>query len=629
MTRKLAWLHALLILLLAAPAWAVQPSVSVLRLEIAIDLRADGTATITQHRRASPASRAAAGQVGQFGIGFNPSLQKLDITEAYTQKFDGPRIPVDLGQVRTQLAPGVPNAPIFRDIQQKVVIFPDLAERDVAVLTWRDEITTPLFPGHFTWQMNFSPTVAWEDVDITLTAPAGLVVRSEEFGPTLERQQAGGVQKLRWRYRAPEVVAEDVAAVSPWDRLPRLFISTFPDYAAFAAAYAARADAATEVTPRIQAKADEITNGIADRRSQARAIHEWVSARIRYVALYLGAGGVVPHPADEVLANGYGDCKDHVALFEALLRAKGIVAQTAMINLGNAYTLSGVPTLAQLDHVISYLPEFDLYADTTTAVAPFGTLPFQEYGKPVVLAVAGGDRQAGTEGDPVRRVPVLEAGLARISTVTDAFLQLDGTMAGTTEIDTAGPAAIALRLAARWVQTAGHEGAARRQLVTLGQQGSGVYRFAAPDGFETNYSVRGRFKLDPLPEVLEGDSFSPPLGLLLLIRPGDYFLGPLNRTNLPADAPTPCFSGKQTEELRLTVPEGRLPLRLPKDRRIENAAFTYTSRWTVTGQVVSVKRELISAFDTPLCAGALRQEVAAALTEIRRDQRAKVVLNEP
>ena len=46
-----------------------------------------------------------------------------------------------------------------------------------------------------------------------------------------------------------------------------------------------------------------------------------------------------------------------------------------LLNLDTAYTLSAPPTLAQINHVISYLPEFDLYADTTTGVAPFGVLP--------------------------------------------------------------------------------------------------------------------------------------------------------------------------------------------------------------------------------------------------------------
>ena len=605
----------------ALPAAAVQPSVIVHRLAIDIEVKEDGSAVITQTRRQSPSSRAAASQIGQLPIGFNPTLQRVEITEAYTKKRDGRRVEVDLAQVRTQLAPGIPNAPVFRDIQQKVVIFPDLTEGDEAVISYRDDSFTPLFPGHFFWSINFPRTVAWESVDITVTAPAVMKLRGEEFELSYERREQDGLERHHWHYERPDVIAEDIAALSSWDRLPRLFVSSFPDYAALAAAYAARADAAAVVSPRIQAKADEITAGIEDRRAQARAIYEWTSSRIRYVALYLGAGGVVPHTAEEVLANGYGDCKDHTAIFEALLKAKGIEARTALINLDNAYTLSGAPSLAQLNHAISYLPEFDLYADTTTAVAPFGTLPFQEYGKPVVLV--------GVDGEPVRTIPPLAPGLASITALTEAHMQLDGAIFGTTRIVATGPAAIALRLSARWVQTAGHEGAARRQLVNLGQQGTGIFQFPPPDGFEPSFAVDGRFKLDPLPELLEGDSFAPPLGLLLLIRPGDYFLGPLNRTTLSAEESTPCYAGRQVEELRLEVPEGRQPVRLPKERVIQNAQFTYTSRWSVAGQVITVRRELWSAIDTPLCAGPLRTEAAKALAEIRRDQRAKVVLNEP
>jgi transglutaminase-like putative cysteine protease len=511
--------------------------------------------------------------------------------------------------------------PIFRDVQEKVVIFPDLAQHDTEVLRFRQEITKPLFPGQFFWVLNFPRTVAWEDVEFRIRVPQGMTLHSEVVGMAEEVSPVEGGTLHVWRYRRTDVVAEDLAALSSWERLPRLMISTLPDYAALAEAYARGAAGTAEVTPDIQAKADEITAGITDRRAQARAIYEWVSAHVRYVALYLGVGGVVPHTAGEVLANGYGDCKDHTALFEALLKAKGIVAQTVLINIDNAYRLSAAPTLAQLNHVITYLPEFDLYADTTTAMAPFGVLPFQEYGKPAVVVGAG--------AAALRRIPLLTPGLAGVTALTDARMQLDGAILGTTHIEATGPAAIALRLAARWVQTAGHEGAARRQLGNLGEQGSGVFAFASPDGFEPSYVVNGRFQLDPMPELLEGDSFAPPLGLLLLIRPGDFFLGPLHRPALPVDEDTPCFSGRQVEELRLELPEGRVPVRLPKDTDIRNPQFTYTSRWKLAGQVVSVRRELVAAFDAPLCSGALRREAAAAMVRIRRDQRANLVLNEP
>ena len=208
-------------------------------------------------------------------------------------------------------------------------------------------------------------------------------------------------------------------------------------------------------------------------------------------------------------------------------------------------------------------------------------------------------------------------------------MQLDGAIIGTTQVVATGPAAIALRLTARWAQTVGHEGAARRQLVALGQHGTGAFSFASPDGFDVSYSMRGQFQLDPLPEILEGDSFAPPLGLLVLIRPGDFLLGPLARTTLPVEEATPCFSGRQVEELRLELPQGRVPVRLPKERVIRHANFTYSARWAMNGQVLSVRRELVTAFDVAVCSGTLRRELAAAMAEIRRDHRAKVVLNEP
>ncbi len=68
-------------------------------------------------------------------------------------------------------------------------------------------------------------------------------------------------------------------------------------------------------------------------------LSDWVRKNIRYVAVYVGAGGVVPHSAQAVLDNRYGDCKDHVALLEALLKAVAIESSPALINAGNAYVL--------------------------------------------------------------------------------------------------------------------------------------------------------------------------------------------------------------------------------------------------------------------------------------------------
>src|SRR6516225_1604302 len=128
------------------------------------------------------------------------------------------------------------------------------------------------------------------------------------------------------------------------------------------------------------------------RREQAHLIYDWVSKHIRYVAIFLGNGGYEPHDAATILENGYGDCKDHVVLLESLLAAKGIASLPVLIDSGNRYRATEAATPAAFNHVLTYLPEFAIYADSTIGVAPFGALAAAEYGKPIATA---GEGQAG------------------------------------------------------------------------------------------------------------------------------------------------------------------------------------------------------------------------------------------
>ena len=561
--------------------------------------------------------------MGQVPLPFNPSRERLDIVQAYTLKQDGTRKGVDASAVKSQLPRAVQGTPMFADVQEKVVIFPDLAANDTRVLTWQRDILHPLFPGEFTWGDDFARNVVWDDARITISAPASTKLRTESIGVPFETRAEGDRVVYAWHYSAPAASREQYA-VAPIDRRPRLFASSFPSYDAMAGAYRALAEPKEAVTPAIQAKADEIANGITERRNQARALYDWVSRHIRYVAIYLNRGAIEPHPAETVLANGYGDCKDHVVLLAALLKAKGIESRTVAINLGNAYTLSGPPTLAQLNHVLTYIPEFDTYADSTLGLAAFGTLSTLEYGKPIVMI-------GSAEGTALRRMPMLTADEMEMRTGTSAKLAADGTITGTTVTTGTGPAALTLRLIARAFQPHG-EGArdmAERQLASLSETGTGSFLMPDFESLGWKAVAVGNFTLEPQPGLLEGDGFAPPMGLALFARPGDLLLGPPNSLSLAADEPTPCLPGRQVEELSLAVPPGRAPARLPAERHIEDAAFSYLSRWSVADNVITVHRELTSRIDQPLCEGKLRAQAAATLRLIRRDRQAQVALAPP
>jgi Transglutaminase-like superfamily len=213
-------------------------------------------------------------------------------------------------------------------------------------------------------------------------------VEVQSVNHEIEEDGDGVTHKLVYSNPRPPVA--EPAALSPWDTEPHYIISTFPDYSAVAAAYRQLAARKAAVTPRIQALADEITAGTFDRREQAHRIYDRVSKHIRYVAVILGNGGYEPHGAIKILEDGYGDCKDHVVLLEALLKAKGIASVPVLIDGGNRYRVPEMATPAFFNHGISYLPEFDLYADSTAGVSPFGILPVTEYGKLVALAAEPG-----------------------------------------------------------------------------------------------------------------------------------------------------------------------------------------------------------------------------------------------
>jgi hypothetical protein len=60
----------------------------------------------------------------------------------------------------------------------------------------------------------------------------------------------------------------------------------------------------------------------------------------------------------------------------------------------------------------------------------------------------------------------------------------------------------------------------------------------------------------------------------------------------PRAEPTPCFSGRQVDELSLTLPPGRNISSLPGGKTVDNAYLHYQSEWKREGQTVEVHREI-------------------------------------
>ena len=109
------------------------------------------------------------------------------------------------------------------------------------------------------------------------------------------------------------------------------------------------------------------------------------------MSLSFGLGRYQPHAAAEVLANGYGDCKDKNTLLAALLAAQGFESTSVLI--GSQHKLDpDIPSPLQFDHVITRVPVEGqaIWLDSTTGAAPFRMLAFPLRDKQALAMPPGG-----------------------------------------------------------------------------------------------------------------------------------------------------------------------------------------------------------------------------------------------
>ena len=571
-------------------------------------VRADGTATTMETQRVKVLATALVGPASQQHVQFTDGEEKLDIIEAYTEKADGRKVPVDPASIITQGVSGSEN--MYRpDRKERVIIFPDVQAGDTLVWTSRTETLSKQFPGHFSRVEVFSRSRPYAWVRIVVEAPLDLDLHVKTLGPRLTDtiEETSSVRRHIITLTPGPIAQEEPGAVSPIDREPMVLVSTFKSYQEIGLVWGAMVLPKAAFTPEIAALANEITRGIQDRKSQAIAIDAWMKRNIRYVAIDMAAEGYIPRDAPTVLRHKFGDCKNKATLMAALLEAKGIVSELVLVNTTDVYSLPDPPT-SVFDHAILYLPEFDQYVDPTAALSAFGILQPGSYDKPVMRASARGAK--------VARIPAMkpEEHVTHVRTLIN--VAADGTMSGRTDQSGTGIFAEGLRSTVAQVQSMGVEAAAQRQLQSLNTPGTGRFDRANaelkdPAMIGGVFSLQGRRMLSPSGMAVI------PRGTPVLRPPGEVLLG--NSLVNGRTSAFICYAGRQIEDIEVTFAPG-LPMPVPRaSRNVNTPAFTYRSSYTVEGRTLKMHREFISLVRGQACAAELAGRIKGDLNAAGSD----------
>ena len=566
----------------AADDAAADPATWVEQSEVAYSINDDGSYTETHRVSMRVLKEAAVANSKRFAISYSTGVAKSEILQAYTRKPDGRHVDVPSSnfQVQTNSGSGG-NKPIFSDQTTLTVVFPEIAVGDAVVVSYVIRQTEAIFPNQFSAGQSFSRAIGIDEFKVRFEWPGARdVLYAARDLTEVKRGQADGRSFIEWSYSNKTPVSDSRRdhSVYDWEKQPGYEFSTFKSYADIAAAYAQRALPKSQPDDRVRALAKQITQGKTAPRAQAQALYEWVATNLTYAGNCIGIGAVVPHDMAFILDNKMGDCKDHAALLQALLTAQNIASVQALVNAGAVYRLPKVPVVAAVNHVINYLPDFNLFVDSTASQIPFGLLPPLLPGKQVVMVE--GDKQGVT-------IPPDAIDTHQQHTTTAVKFDANGNASANVDVKLTGLYAVAARAQLRNVPKDQFAKLVPNALRTAGLTGGGTidapdantladtYRYHVSLNVEhlIPYPGSGAFVIAPL------FGSQAPIGMVVaaaLANDDGYEMA--------------CKSGTTSDDYTYTFPPGLAIVASPKDVAIDDEFMSYHATYALAANTLTVKR---------------------------------------
>ncbi|MEQ1473291.1 MAG: DUF3857 domain-containing protein [Candidatus Acidiferrum sp.] len=351
-------------------------------------------------------------------------------------------------------------------------------------------------------------------------------------------------------------------------------------------------------SPEIKQKVAALTAGAATPLDKMRAIAAFTQKEVRYVAIELGIGGYQPHPATEVFAHRYGDCKDKATLVSAMLSEIGVESYYIIINSERGAVSPGLPPqIGIFNHAIlavkipdgvsdpslvAYLnhPKLGklLIFDPTDEITPFGQLRGAlqaNYG--LLVTPTGGE---------LLELPQLPASLN--TTERFAKLRLDslGTLSGEIREILHGDPAVHERYMMR--------AATQRsdQIKTI--ESSLSHSLGT---FQITKATMGNLAETSLPFIynysLVAENYAKSAGDLLLVRPRviGYEFNDLLETKEPRKYAVE-FAGpwRDTDTFEIALPAGYEVDELPPPVNADYSFASYHAKAEVTGRTLKYTR---------------------------------------
>ena len=546
-------------------------------------------------------TRSGADELRRLSLVYTPGAESVEVLRASVIKPDGARIEVvDISDFGGDSGP----ASVYYDVRMRTVDFSQLEEGDVLIYEYiqSDVAAQNIFDDYFgdLWFVeDYVPTMYSRYI---LQIP---VERELFVGGTVDED--AWIERVEDGLRIVELTREDVPALPREEAAPgalELFehasVSTYEDWPSLADWYWSLVEDQLVTGPAITETVETLIEGAQTRREMVSRIYGYVVRNTRYVGLEFGIHGYKPYRTTDCFSRRFGDCKDTASLMKVMLGVAGIESHLVLVrtsDLGRA--LDYPPSLAIFNHVITYVPEFDLYLDGTAGFSGSNELPTADQGATAVIVRDG-------EGGEYVTIPVAPAATNVVSRSFEVDLTGDGA-AGRAVFESSGAFASAPR-----VQFDADAGRARLLERELARTATGVSLVEHSVSDLTDIETPVRIEMD-----FVGGEWAVRQDTGWVIRPagrssdlGNQYAGPLSRTQ-PLEFEHP-FVYHYDAEIRVPPDWVSIDVPPPREQTTDFGAYSITTTWEEGVLTTSLRFELGVSRVEPDEYGAFRDFVHSA-----------------
>jgi lipoprotein NlpI len=341
-----------------APASHSGPSYRLLLSDVQTRLDAPGEQQQFARSRLVATESAALAEVSKAELHFNPAFQTLTLHDAAVWR-DGvrqdrlPSARIELLRREERLEQST-----LTGTQTLLIILNDVRIGDAVDIAYTVHGANPIFKGRYAdnYQLHFGAPA--DVVQVRVDHPASRPLRTKGIRSdiTPEVLDAGERRVLRMLKRdVPMVRPEE--SVPPWYKVwPSVHVSEYAEWSDVARWAAELFGDSADLGPELGARIDTWRQQNLPREQLAAAVLEAVQDEVRYFSASLGESSHRPKAPALTFAERLGDCKDKVALLNAVLQRLGFDAKPALVSLQrNRGIADYLPGHDQFDHVITRL----------------------------------------------------------------------------------------------------------------------------------------------------------------------------------------------------------------------------------------------------------------------------------